>query len=125
MFDVIIIIILQPPRSTLFPYTTLFRSLTMTDNHSRFLLCCQGMYRPGMKPTRTCYERAFIDYGLPRAIRTDNGPPFASIALGGLNALSVWLLKLGVLPERIAPGKPQQNGRHERMHRTLKAATAH
>ena len=99
--------------------------LTMTDNHSRFLLCCQGMYRPRMKPTRTCYERAFIDYGLPRAIRTDNGPPFASIALGGLNALSVWLLKLGVLPERIAPGKPQQNGRHERMHRTLKAATAH
>jgi transposase InsO family protein len=98
--------------------------LTITDNHSRFLLCCQGLYHPGRALTRACFERAFIDYGLPRAIRTDNGPPFASVALGGLSALSVWLLKLNVLPERIAPGQPQQNGRHERMHRTLKAATA-
>jgi len=98
--------------------------LTITDNHSRFLLCCQGLYRPGRGLTQACFVRTFLEYGLPRAIRTDNGPPFASIALGGLSPLSVWLLKLGVLPERIAPGQPQQNGRHERMHRTLKAATA-
>ncbi len=65
----------------------------------------------------------FRDYGLPVAIRTDNGAPFASRALGGLTRLAVWWLKLGITPERIAPGQPQQNGRHERMHRTLKAAT--
>ena len=61
---------------------------------------------------------------MPRAIRSDNGPPFASVGAGGLSRLSVWWLKLGIRPERIAPGKPQQNGRHERMHGTLKAATA-
>ena len=98
--------------------------LTITDNYSRFLLCCQGLYRPGYARTRAYYERTFREYGLPRVVRTDNGSPFASIAIGGLSALSVWLLKLGVLPERIDPGQPQQNGRHERMHRTLKAATA-
>jgi len=95
--------------------------LTVTDNHSRMLLCCHGLYHPQRQPTRACLTRVFV---LPRAIRTDNGAPFASPAVGGLSALAVWLLKLGVLPERIEPGKPQQNGRHERMHRTLKAATA-
>lgn len=98
--------------------------LTVSDNHSRFLLCCQGLYHPRGDVTRRYFERTFREYGLPNALRTDNGAPFASIALGGLSALSVWLLKLGVHPERIEPGKPQQNGRHERMHRTLKAATA-
>jgi hypothetical protein len=69
-------------------------------------------------------EAAFREYGLPEAIRTDNGEPFASVGLGGLSSLSVWWIKLGIRPERIRPGKPQQNGRHERMHRTLKQATA-
>jgi putative transposase len=98
--------------------------LTISDNYSRYLLCCKGLGRPEGSPTRAAFEAVFRQYGLPKAIRTDNGPPFASMALGGLSALAVWLLKLGVLPERIAPGQPQQNGRHERMHRTLKAATA-
>jgi putative transposase len=81
------------------------------------------LYHPTRRLTRLHFERTFREYGLPRALRTDNGAPFAGVALGGLSALSVWLLKLGVLPERIESGKPQQNGRHERMHRTLKAAT--
>jgi putative transposase len=98
--------------------------LTISDNYSRYLLCCQGMYRPEGVPTRACFEAVFREYGLPRALRTDNGVPFASLALGGLSALAVWLVKLEVMPERIEPGRPQQNGRHERMHRTLKAATA-
>jgi transposase InsO family protein len=98
--------------------------LTVTDYFSRYLLCCQGLYGPGLKATQRGFERCFIDYGLPRVIRTDNGFPFAAPTLGGLTPLSVWLLRLGVLPERIAPGKPQQNGRHERFHRTLKEATA-
>ena len=68
-------------------------------------------------------ERIFRDFGLPRVIRTDNGPPFASVGLGGLTQLSIWWIKLGIVPERIEPGKPQQNGRHERLHRTLKSAT--
>jgi putative transposase len=98
--------------------------LTITDNHSRFLLCCQGLYHPRADLTRRHFEHTFREYGLPKALRTDNGAPFASIAVGGLSALSIWLIKLGVKPERIAPGRPQQNSRHERMHRTLKAATA-
>jgi transposase InsO family protein len=98
--------------------------LTISDNYSRYLLCCHGMYRPEGLRTRACFEAVFREYGLPRALRTDNGVPFASIALGGLSALAVWLVKLDVMPERIEPGQPQQNGRHERMHRTLKAATA-
>jgi hypothetical protein len=61
----------------------------------------------------------FREYGLPEAIRTDNGSPFASVALGGLTRLSTWWIQLGIRPERIEPGKPEQNGRHERMHRTL------
>ncbi|MDZ4723209.1 MAG: integrase core domain-containing protein [candidate division Zixibacteria bacterium] len=63
-------------------------------------------------------------YGLPEAIRSDNGPPFATTTVGGLSLISIWLLRLGIIPERIAPGVPAQNGRHERMHRTLKAQTA-
>src|SRR5262249_10138832 len=90
---------------------------TLTDNYSRYLLCCKGLQGRGGSPTRPCWERAFKEYGLPRAIRTDNGTPFAGVAIGGLSELAIWWLKLGILPERIAPGRPQQNPRHERMHR--------
>ncbi len=98
--------------------------LTLTDNCSRFLIRCQGLYGTRLHPTKAVYEHAFREYGLPKRIRTDNGFPFAMVTLGGLSPLSVWLIRLGILPERIDPGSPQQNGRHERMHRTLKAATA-
>lgn len=98
--------------------------LTLTDNYSRFLIDCKGLYSTALPAVKARYERAFRHFGLPEAIRTDNGYPFASTGLGGLSALSVWLLKLGVIPERIAPGHPEQNPRHERMHRTLKFATA-
>src|SRR5690606_14299326 len=70
------------------------------------------------------YKRVFREHGMPQAIRTDNGWPFAMNTLGGLSPLSIWWIRLGMYPERIAPGCPQENGRHERMHRTLKAATA-
>lgn len=98
--------------------------LTLSDNYSRFLIACQGMERIDLIRAQACYLQAFRRYGLPVAIRTDNGTPFASTSLGGLTRLSVWLLKLGVWPERIERGCPEQNPRHERMHRTLKAATA-
>jgi transposase-like protein len=94
--------------------------LTLTDNASRYLLVCRGMHHPTERNVWPYMELAFREYGLPRAIRSDNGAPFASTGLGGLTRLSVWWLKLGILLERIAPGQPQQNGRHERMHRTLK-----
>jgi transposase InsO family protein len=94
--------------------------LTLTDGFSRYILRCQAMDQttgPGIRPV---LEAAFRHYGLPRAIRSDNGSPFASCAIGGLSRLSVWWVKLGIVPERIEPGQPQQNGRHERMHLTLK-----
>jgi transposase InsO family protein len=96
--------------------------LTVMDHHSRYLLCCQGMAGPRFRETQAAFERLFEKYGLPQRIRTDNGVPFASKAAGGLSRLSIWWITLGILPERIDPGKPQQNGRHERMHRTLKQA---
>jgi putative transposase len=95
--------------------------LTITDAYSRMLLCCQGLPRPDYTHVRPFFEAAFREYGLPVGIRTDNGPPFASVGVGGLSPLAVWWVKLGILPERIMPGHPEQNGRHERMHRTLKA----
>lgn len=95
--------------------------LTVSDNYSRYLLDCYALGQPRAVPVQRRLERLFRCYGLPQAIRTDNGSPFASRALGGLSRLSVWWLKLGIWPERIAPGQPQQNGRHERLHRTLKA----
>lgn len=98
--------------------------LTISDNHSRYLLMCRGLYRPTEQAVRPWFERVFRDYGLPDAMRTDNGSPFASTALGGLTQLTIWWVKLGIRLERIAPGHPEQNGRHERMHRTLKAHTA-
>lgn len=97
--------------------------LTITDAYSRLLLACQGLQRPDGAHVRTVFERAFQAYGLPWTIRTDNGQPFASVGVGGLTPLSVWWVKLGIRPERIEPGHPEQNGRHERFHRTLKAET--
>ena len=99
--------------------------LTISDGHSRYLLRCQGLDgSTGFTTVQPLFMATFREYGLPQAIRTDNGPPFASTGLGGLSALSVWWVRLGLNLERIEPGQPQQNGRHERMHRTLKAATA-
>lgn len=97
--------------------------LTVTDNYSRYLIACDGLEGPRYKETKECFERIFREYGLPEAIRTDNGTPFAGTSIGGLSRLSVWWIKLGIIPERIAKGEPQQNGRHERMHRTLKEST--
>lgn len=95
--------------------------LTITDYSSRFLLACEGLESTRSSFAFTVFERVFKEYGLPTAIRTDNGIPFASPnALFGLSKLSIWWLRLGINIERIKPGSPQQNGRHERMHRTLK-----
>jgi len=98
--------------------------LTISDNYSRYLLLCRGLRHPTHEETKPWFEEVFKEYGLPEAIRTDNGAPFASVGLGGLSKLSVWFIKLGIKPERIEPGHPEQNGRHERMHRSLKEATA-
>ena len=94
--------------------------LTVSDAASRYLLCCRGLSRPRFAQAQPWFERTFRCYGLPAAIRTDNGAPFASTALGGLTRLSVWWLRLGIIPERIRAGHPEQNGRHERLHGTLK-----
>lgn len=99
--------------------------LTISDAFSRMLLCCQILPKTDYVHVRPIFEGAFREYGLPLAIRTDNGPPFASVGAGGLSPLSIWWIKLGIVPERIQPGHPEQNGRHERMHRTLKQATMH
>lgn len=98
--------------------------LTITDNQSRYLLLCRGLSHPTLEECQPWFEWVFREYGLPEAIKTDNGAPFASVGLGGLSRLSIWFIKLGIKPERIAPGHPEQNGRHERMHRSLKEATA-
>ena len=98
--------------------------LTVEDASSRYLLACHGLCQPRGPQVRRVLERAFREYGLPWAIRTDNGPPFASVGLGGLSSLAVWWVKLGILPERTELGHPEQNGRLERLHRTLKAETA-
>ena len=98
--------------------------LTISDNYSRYLLQCRALERTGCIRVRPWFEQTFREFGLPAVIRTDNGPPFASTAIAGLSPLARWWIKLGIRPERIEPGKPQQNGRHERMHRTLKADTA-
>jgi len=98
--------------------------LTITDNHTRFLLRCDHVARTGLACVQPLFEAAFREFGLPELIRTDNGSPFASHGLGGLSKLSVWWIQLGITPEHIEPGKPQQNGRHERMHRTLAEETA-
>lgn len=98
--------------------------LTVTDHASRYLLLCEAMESTKEDPAITAFERLFRERGLPAAIRSDNGLPFAGPhALFQLSKLSVWWLRLGIDLERIKPGKPQQNGRHERMHRTLKKET--
>jgi hypothetical protein len=98
--------------------------LTVTDHASRFLLLCEALDSTREDPACTAFERLFRERGLPLAIRSDNGVPFASPnALFNLSKLSVWWLRLGIAIERIKPGRPQQNGRHERMHLTLKKET--
>jgi len=98
---------------------------TLTDGHSRYILACQAVARVSAAEVQPILTRAFQTHGMPRALRTDNGSPFAHrLGLGGLSTLSVWLLKLDIWPDRIAPGRPDQNGRHERMHRTLKQDVA-
>lgn len=96
--------------------------LTVMDHASRYLLACDGLQGTRLKETRAVFERLFRDYGLPERLRTDNGTPFASTGCGGLSRLSIWWIRLGIIPERIEKGRPEQNGRHERMHRTLKRA---
>jgi putative transposase len=93
--------------------------LTLTDAHSRYLLRCQALPRTDTEHVWPVLDAAFREFGLPRYLRSDNGSPFAACGAGGLSKLSVKLIKAGVTPERIDPGKPQQNGRHERMHLTL------
>ena len=98
--------------------------LTITDAFSRYLLRCQIVERTDFVHARAVFEAAFREFGMPGIIHNDNGVPFASVAPGGLSRLSMWFVRLGITPERSRPGSPQDNGRHERMHRTLKQATA-
>ena len=98
--------------------------LTISDAYSRYLLRCQAAEKTNTARVQAIFEAAFREYGMPQAMRTDNGPPFASRALCGLSRLAIWWIKLGIVPERIQAGHPEQNGRHERMHRTLKAEAA-
>lgn len=98
--------------------------LTISDGASRYLIRCEAVGRPDEGHVWPVFEAAFHEFGLPKAVLSDNGPPFASRAVAGLSRLAVKLIKVGVMPERIEPGKPQQNGRHERMHLTLKQETA-
>jgi putative transposase len=98
--------------------------LTVMDGYSRFLLGVDSLESVSEGPVWLVFERLFREYGLPEGIRTDNGIPFASAAVAGLSRLSVKWIKLGIRLERIMPGHPEQNGRHERMHRTLKQETA-
>jgi transposase InsO family protein len=97
--------------------------LTVADRCSRYLLGCEGLLTTAHAGARPVMESLFREYGLPRGILSDNGSPFSSSALRGLSRLSVWWIKLGIQPVLIEPGKPQQNGGHERMHRTLKEET--
>ena len=94
--------------------------LTIADQHTRFLLTCHGLLSTETLTAKPIFERAFREYGLPAAIRTDNGVPFATQAIHGLSYLNVWWMRLGIVHQRIHPGQPQENGAHERMHRTLK-----
>lgn len=98
--------------------------LTLRDGFSRYVLRCDALRSRSTALTRGCFERAFRDYGLPDRIRSDNGEPFASPALGRLSRLNVWWMRLGIVPERIALGRPDQNGSHEQFHAVLKAETA-
>jgi transposase InsO family protein len=98
--------------------------LTVTDNFSRYLLAVEGSKKISFEQTQRVLTLLFSEFGLPLAIRSDNGVPFAGTGLGGLSRLAIWLIKLGIVPERIRKGHPEENGRHERMHLTLKQETA-
>ena len=97
--------------------------LTVTDAFSRYLICCHGLLSTESKPTQAIFRHLFRRHGLPECIKSDNGTPFASTALGRLSPLSVGWIRLGIRPELTEPAKPYQNGQHERMHRVLKAET--
>lgn len=94
--------------------------LTILDLHSRYLLACQGLLSTKGCGVRPVFDRVFREHGLPQAIRTDNGVPFATTGIHGLSQLNVWWMRLGIQHQRILPAHPQQNGAHERMHKTLK-----
>jgi transposase InsO family protein len=96
--------------------------LTVQDGFSRYLLAVDAVPSTSGYFAKAVFERLFCQFGMPDALRTDNGPPFATVGLGGIGQMNKWWIKLGIKPERIDPGRPDQNGRHERMHRTLKAA---
>lgn len=98
--------------------------LTLRDGFSRFVLRCDGLLARTLDDTQRRFTRAFVEYGLPDRIRSDNGSPFAGTGLGRLSRLALWWMRLGIVPERIAPGHPEQNGSHEQFHSVLKAATA-
>ncbi len=97
---------------------------TVTDAYSRYSLCCRSVGKTDFSSVKKILKRAFQQYGLPRALRTDNGAPFSARAIAGLSRFAIWLVYLDVRIERIEPGEPQQNGRHERFHLTLKQDTA-
>ncbi len=97
--------------------------LTITDGCTRFIVRCHGLPSTAHKGAKPVFRDAFKQFGLPKIIRSDNGVPFATTAIGRLSRLSVWWIRLGIYPDLIEPGKPQQNGRHERMHKTLKQET--
>ena len=97
--------------------------LTISDQATRYLLCCQALSSTRTEVVRRVMERVFAEYGLPERIRSDNGAPFGAKGECGLTELAVWWIELGIHTERIDPGRPQQNGRHERMHRTLQEET--
>lgn len=98
--------------------------LTVTDCASRYLIRCRAVAKTNGDNVRAQFTAAFQEFGMPKALKTDNGVPFATVGLGGLSELSVWLIRLGITPERIRPAHPEENGAHERMHRTLKQQTA-
>ena len=98
--------------------------LTISDLYSRYLLRCPVVAAARVERVQPLFEATFREYGLPRVIRTDNGSPFAALTVAGLSRLAVWWIRLGIRPERIAPGHPEQNAEHERLHRTLKQETA-
>lgn len=97
--------------------------LTVTDGFSRYLIGCQALSSTAVSEAMPVFRRLFREFGLPERLRTDNGGPFASVSLARLSTLSAWFIRLGIVRELIEPGKPYQNGSHERMHRTLKAET--
>lgn len=97
--------------------------LTITDHHSRFLIACEALPDTKTSSVFPVLESVFLEYGLPKVILSDNGAPFASTGLARVSKLSAWFISLGIIPQQIEPGNPQQNGRHERMHKTLKQET--